>query len=189
MPSNMGLIVEFDRLILRQLARQSEELSRITNRLFINVSAASLEDKDYLQELRNILDGPLANFEVVLELTEQILLETRGCLAELHRRQGLIFAIDDFGTGFSSLQTVIELARHEASERIVRITSQMAHELQLETVAEMIETMEQRERIRELGIDLGQGYLMGIPDTVGMWLGKLNYLESKQSPDAPGFVY
>ena len=79
---------------------------------------------------------------------------------------------------------------HEASERIMRITRQMASELQLETVAEMLETVEQRERVRDIGIDLGQGYLLGVPDPVGVWQGKLNYMESMRSRDRePGFAY
>ena len=206
---DMGLIVEFDRLILRRLAHQAGELARITRRLFINVSATSLQDPDYLRELATLLEGPLAGFDVVLELTEQTLLEARELVLDLHRRHGLVFAIDDFGTGFSSLQTVIELAleggvrylkldgsltrsviTHEASERIMRITRQMASELQLETVAEMLETVEQRERVRDIGIDLGQGYLLGVPDPVGVWQGKLNYMESMRSRDRePGFAY
>lgn len=146
---------------------------------------------------------------MVLELTEQLLLESSELVLELHRQHGLVFAIDDFGTGFSSLQTVIELAleggvrylkldgslirnaaEHPASERIMRISQQMAGELQLETVAEMIETLQERDLVRDIGIDLGQGYLIGVPDPVGVWRGKLAYLEAVHGRDPTiGFAY
>lgn len=206
---DMGLIVEFDSLILRCIVQQRKQLSTLTDRLFINISASSLQDEHFLDELSEALDGPLSGFEIVLELTEQVLLDAQKLVVDLHGRHGLTFAIDDFGTGYSSLHTVIELAleggvrylkldgsltrtlsSHPASERILRITRQMASELHLETVAEMIETQEEHDRMEQLGIDLGQGYLIGIPDPVPVWVGKMNYLKARQSQNQQsGFVY
>ena len=196
----MGLATDFDRLVLQAVVRQAEALGRITSRLFINVSAGSLEDDAYLELLTGALDGPLRAFEVVLELTEQVLLARRARVAELHRAHGLVFAIDDFGTGYSTLQTVIELALEGsvrylkldgsltrdittslASQRIMQITRQMARALDLETVVEYVETFEQADRLEGMRMDFGQGYLLGVPDPVPIWLGKLNYLESKHA--------
>ncbi len=198
----MGLITDFDRLILRALARQARELREITKRLFVNVSAVSLADPAYLDDLGRALDGPLKAFEVVLELTEQVLFNCRDQVHALHEERGVLFAIDDFGTGYSSLRTVIELATegsvrylkldgsltesiltHPASEHIVRITQRMARELGLDTVAEYIETPEQQETLERLRIDLGQGFLIGIPDPVPVWKGKMNYLRSSRRAD------
>ncbi len=195
----LGLVERFDRLVLERLTRLSDELSQLTGRLFINVSALTLEDEGYIQALQQAMQGPLAGFEIVLELTEQILLENLERVYQLHEQHGLNFAIDDFGTGFSSLQTVIELAlrggiqylkidgsltnqlgSNPASEQIIRITRQMARELGLSTVVEYVETREQLQSLEAIDIDLGQGYLLGIPDPVPVWLGKLAYLRSKQ---------
>ncbi len=194
----MGLVTRFDRLVLDHLVAQAGTLSRITGRLFLNVASSSLEDQDYVRALVDALHGPLSGFEVIVELTEQVLLERRDLVSELHRTHGLHFAIDDFGTGYSTLQLVIELAlegcirylkldgsltrnltSHEASERIMHITRQMAHELGLETVVEVIETAAQLQKLRGLAMDLGQGYLLGVPDSVAVWRGKLNYLKSR----------
>ena len=196
----MGLATEFDRLVLKAVGRQAAALGRITSRLFINVSAASLEDPGYLEVLHAALAGPLQHFEVVLELTEQVLLARRARVTELHAEHGLVFAIDDFGTGYSTLQTVIELALEGsvrylkldgsltrdittsvASQRIMQITLQMARALDLETVVEYVETVEQADRLEGMRMDFGQGYLLGVPDPVPIWLGKLKYLESKHS--------
>ncbi len=194
----LGLAERFDRLVLDRLIRQSGDLRRLTRRLFLNVSALTLEDAAYIEALNSALDGPLADFEIVLELTEQILLENLELVFRLHQQHGLNFAIDDFGTGFSSLQTVIELAlkggiqylkidgsltqqlgQNPASEQIIRITQQMARELKLQTVVEYIETLDQMDTLNGIDIDFGQGYLLGIPDPVKVWLGKLAYLQSK----------
>jgi len=194
----LGLVERFDRLVLDCLVRQSEDLKQIGNRLFLNVSAQTLENPAYIEALNQAIDGPLSGFEIVLELTEQILLGNLDLIFRLHQQHGLSFAIDDFGTGFSSLQTVIELALkggiqylkidgsltqqlddNPASEQIIRITRQMAQELGLMTVVEYIETRDQLETLEGIDIDFGQGYLLGIPDPVKVWLGKLAYLRSK----------
>ncbi len=194
----LGLAPRFDTLVLRALARHADDLRHITPRLFINVAAASLEDPAYLEALRTLLEGPLAGIEVVLELTEQVILERLSRVHELHRRWGIHFAIDDFGTGYSTLQTVIQLALdggvrylkldgsltrhlhdHPANERVMHITRQMARELELETVVEFIETPQQLHTLEAMRMDLGQGFLLGLPDPIPVWRGKLTYLHTR----------
>lgn len=195
---NMGLVAEFDRLVLKAIIEQSAGLARITDRLFINASAGSLEDDGYIRALTRAMNGPLQPFQVVIELTEQVLLNSIDLIFELHSKHGLNFAIDDFGTGYASLQTVIELALRggikylkidgslvrtvatsKASEQIIRITRQMARELELETVVEYVETTHQLDKLIDMDVDFGQGYLLGVPDPVPVWQGKLNYIKSK----------
>ncbi len=193
-----GMAIDFDRLILSHIVAQAGPLRDITRRLFINVCACSLESRVYLDALVEAVKGPLRGFEVVIELTEQTLLERRELITELHREHGLHFAVDDFGTGYSTLQLVIELAlegsirylkldgsltrnvnTRSAVERIMHITRQMAHELGLETVVEVIESAAQLDKLTELKMDLGQGFLLGVPDTVAVWRGKVNYLQTR----------
>jgi len=176
----LGLVERFDQLILQRLTQLGEKLDQLTGRIFINVSSRTLEDENYIRALQEARQGPLSGLEVVLELTEQVLLENLDRVFQLHEQHGLNFAIDDFGTGFSSLQTVIELALHggiqylkidgsltnqldsnPASEQIIRITRQMARELGLSTVVEYVETREQLQQLEDIDIDLGQGYLLG----------------------------
>ncbi|RMG33632.1 MAG: EAL domain-containing protein [Gammaproteobacteria bacterium] len=193
-----GLVTDFDRLILEHIVAQAPQLRRITHRLFINVSPASLQDPDYLATLKSAIRGPLDDLEIVIELTEQVLMERRQLITELHREHGLVFAVDDFGVGYSSLQMVIELAMEgsirylkldgsltrnltesEAVQRVMQITRQMAHELGLTTVVEVIETLDQFDRLEAMRMDLGQGFLLGVPDTVPVWRGKISYLQTR----------
>src|SRR5690606_34959722 len=91
---------------------------------------------------------------------------------------GVTLSIDDFGTGYSSLAYLRTLAVHRlkidrsfvsgieanhAERVIVESTIKLAHGLGLQAVAEGIETPEQFAILRELGCDLGQGYVIAKP--------------------------
>jgi EAL domain-containing protein (putative c-di-GMP-specific phosphodiesterase class I) len=91
---------------------------------------------------------------------------------------GVLFAIDDFGTGYSSLlylkrlpvsalkvdrSFVAGLPHDVEDEAIVASTIQLGHTLNLDVIAEGVETPAQRSRLTDLGCDYGQGYLLGRP--------------------------
>ncbi len=195
----LGLIEAFDLQVLEKILEQRDQLASLTNRLFINASPHSLESAAYRDALEAAVQGPLADFDIVIELTEQILFQELELVHRLRREWGITFAIDDFGTGFSSLQSVIELAEHSTisylkldgsltvelgnkatAEKIMRIITRMAQELGMRTVIECVESERHLELASEIGLDLGQGYLLGIPDTVPSWLAKVIYLENRE---------
>jgi diguanylate cyclase (GGDEF)-like protein len=118
---------------------------------------------------------------LVLEITETALFDETGAslatIAALHRL-GVLLALDDFGTGFSSLQHLLRfpidvlkidrafisrLPEDRRARAIISSVTAMAHELDKRVVAEGIETATQLEAVRELGCDLGQGFLLGRP--------------------------
>ncbi len=118
---------------------------------------------------------------LTLEVTEGLLLEHTGeVLERLHaiRSLGISISLDDFGTGYSSLAylqrfplTSIKIDRSFVSPLedpgrepgIVRAIVEIGRALGMTTVAEGIETVAQLERLRALGCDLGQGYLLAKP--------------------------
>jgi EAL domain-containing protein (putative c-di-GMP-specific phosphodiesterase class I) len=118
---------------------------------------------------------------LALEVTESLLMENTGAVLErLHaiRSLGVTIAIDDFGTGFSSLaylqqfpmshikidrSFVIPLDDPARDSGVVRAIVEIGRSLGMATVAEGIETEAQLERLRGLGCDLGQGFLLGRP--------------------------
>jgi diguanylate cyclase (GGDEF)-like protein len=118
---------------------------------------------------------------VKLEITESALSEDPHRVAELLEHlcsTGLRFSLDDFGTGYSSLgylsrfpvQTlkvdksfVDELGQDEKKTRITSAIVTLAHSLDMDVVAEGIETDIQRERLLALGCEFGQGYLFSTP--------------------------
>ncbi|HXC42867.1 MAG TPA: EAL domain-containing protein, partial [Candidatus Dormibacteraeota bacterium] len=103
--------------------------------------------------------------------------DTTACMKRF-REAGVVLSIDDFGTGYSSLgylrQFPVDALKIDRSlisemlaDRITRDTVDLiivlGHKLKLKVIAEGIETMQQFELLRELGCDLGQGYLFSQP--------------------------
>jgi EAL domain-containing protein (putative c-di-GMP-specific phosphodiesterase class I) len=121
---------------------------------------------------------------VVLELTEHTPFpEARSLarqMANVRERGGRI-ALDDVGSGYTSIrhvlalnpefikldQTLVELAEHEARHRaMVRALAAFGAETGSEVVAEGVETPQQLEMLRELGVTLGQGFLWARPGPI-----------------------
>lgn len=148
----------------------------------INVSARQFADDNFCGQVINQFSMMGIKPETIqIELTESILLDNieRSIEKIEHMKaQGFSIALDDFGTGFASLhyltvfpldtikvdrafvENIIEDKRQYA---IARSIINLAHDLDLEVVAEGIETMEQYEILRELGCDIAQGYLFSRP--------------------------
>lgn len=97
------------------------------------------------------------------------------------RQLGVTIAIDDFGTGYSSLaylrqlpidtlkidrSFVMDADRNEEDAQIVRTILALGHSLNLNVVAEGIESKQQAELLRSLGCQIAQGYFFAKPLTV-----------------------
>jgi EAL domain-containing protein (putative c-di-GMP-specific phosphodiesterase class I) len=133
------------------------------------------------QWLQHLQDNGIAGHELVLEITEGILIHHRPDVARKLaslRQAGITVAIDDFGTGYSSLSYikrfdidvlkidqsfVRDMATDFSSQALVEAMIVMAHKLDLTVVAEGIETAAQRDLLLALGCDYGQGYLFSRP--------------------------
>lgn len=143
----------------------------------INVSGrqfAELRFLDILEECRARHQVDPRNIK--LELTERVMMEGPHALYTLQqcRDLGYQLAIDDFGTGFSSLQYlaqmpltdlkidrsfVIKMLDDAKSLSIIKSLIYMADLLGLRLIAEGIETVEQRDLLRGLNVEMGQGWL------------------------------
>jgi diguanylate cyclase (GGDEF)-like protein/PAS domain S-box-containing protein len=148
----------------------------------VNVSARQFRDPGFVGGVRRVLaESGLAPSALMLELTESVLLRRderiHADLMEL-RAVGVNLAIDDFGTGYSSLSYLRELPidvlkidksfvdgigiseqRLALVEGIIRI----ARTLDLNVIAEGIETEIQRDLLVSMGCQFGQGYLLAMP--------------------------
>ncbi|MBS1228616.1 MAG: diguanylate cyclase [Proteobacteria bacterium] len=151
-------------------------------RMSINVSPAVLDNGDFSRRLEGTLKKyaiPHENFEI--EITENIFVGDRqkvsDCLLRISQK-GIRIAIDDFGTQYSSLSYlrylpvstlkidqsfVREIDRVDDSSPIVRAIIAIAAGLNLNVVAEGVETEVQAEFLRRLGCREMQGYLYGRP--------------------------
>lgn len=151
-------------------------------RIAVNLSGRSFGSYDICAVVADVLaETGLAPERLELEITETVLLENRTQAEEILRRLnriGVRTAIDDFGTGYSSLsylksfpiqslkidRSFIADVEDEGNDAaIVRAIVAMADTLDLETIAEGIESPAQAQFLRELDCDLGQGYLYSKP--------------------------
>jgi EAL domain-containing protein (putative c-di-GMP-specific phosphodiesterase class I) len=143
----------------------------------VNIATMQLSAPDFCDHIAQCLaDSGLPGAGLILELTESSLVSdkanTRAVLERL-RELGVWVRIDDFGTGYSALAYLHELpvsgikldrswfrVIDESAEQreIVRAIVALAHHMDLDVVAEGIETMSQLQRAREFGCDFAQGY-------------------------------
>jgi diguanylate cyclase (GGDEF)-like protein/PAS domain S-box-containing protein len=146
----------------------------------INLSARQLDDDSLPGNVAMALTRTNTPANLLwVEVTESAL-ATAGSFPTLAalRDLGVHIAIDDFGTGWSSLHRLSEfqfdmlkidrsftskLAPGNRTEHMVRATVVMAHALGMVTVAEGVETTEQRDLLTAMGCDIAQGYLFARP--------------------------
>jgi EAL domain-containing protein (putative c-di-GMP-specific phosphodiesterase class I)/AmiR/NasT family two-component response regulator len=179
-----GLAQRLTDLMLEQAClwkrRWDEEGLRL--HLSVNVSPSTLADPaaaDHYQQM--VQDHGVDPREVVLEITESSLMADAarglGVLARL-RLKGFGLSIDDFGTGYSSLAQLSQIpftelkidqgfvsgAHTEPRKRaVIEASLDLARKLQLDVVAEGVETIEDWQMLAELGCGMAQGYLIAKP--------------------------
>jgi diguanylate cyclase (GGDEF)-like protein/PAS domain S-box-containing protein len=152
--------------------------------MHVNISGKDLAQPNFVPHVLDVLQRHgLPPRLLVLEITESTLMEHREvALAALHAlgRTGVKVGIDDFGTGYSSLaylstlpfdclkidrSFVIGMDKSPQNVEIVRAIVSLGRTLNKQVVAEGIETHEQLRQLRDLGANIGQGYLMSRPLT------------------------
>ena len=173
-----GLISEIDRWVIRRAVA----VAALGTPAEFNLSARSIADPAILLELETALAESGADpGRLVVEITETALMaapENGRAFAARIQELGCRLALDDFGTGFSSLsylkhlpadhlkidiEFVRELAVSATDQRVVRGIVGLAREFDQLTIAEGVEDEAALLKLRELGVDMAQGYLLGAP--------------------------
>lgn len=150
--------------------------------LSVNVSARQFRQDGFAELVVRLLqDTGAPAHRLELELTESLVLEdVEDSIAKMHRLRvkGVRFAVDDFGTGYSSLSYLTRLPLHRlkidksfvhhlgeshSDDVVVQTILGMARNLELEVVAEGVETEAQRTVLAQLQCPAFQGYLFGVP--------------------------
>ena len=150
--------------------------------LSVNVSAKQLRQADFVEQVKSVLQRHAVNpNRLKLELTESMLLDNNGDIISMMNALndiGVRFSLDDFGTGYSSLQYlkqlpldqlkidrsfVRDLADDYSDRAIVRTIIAMAQSLNLDVIAEGVETEAQLLLLKNKGCSNFQGFLFGMP--------------------------
>jgi EAL domain-containing protein (putative c-di-GMP-specific phosphodiesterase class I) len=173
-----GLIVPLGWRVLDHALRRLKHRPDLS--IAVNVSARQLSEADFVPRLTELVKS-VPRGSLTLEITESLLIDdperiatTLGALDEV----GVRIALDDFGTGYSSLSILSVLPIHQLkidrsfvsglgerpeSEALVSGIINLGHGLELEVVAEGVETVQQALRLERLDCDYAQGFLFGRP--------------------------
>ncbi len=179
-----GMIIEVGQWALAEAARvyalwRTQGLA--ARRIAVNVSSIQLRRWEFVDYVKALLSKHAPEVGIDIEITESMVMQdierSTDILGAL-RDAGVGIAMDDFGTGYSSLSYLARLpidtlkidrsfvstmsARKDHVEVAAAIIS-MARAMDLKTVAEGVETLEQREMLASLGCDQIQGYLISRP--------------------------
>ncbi len=183
----IGLILPINRQLLRDACQQLRQWHTLFPAnpplaIGVNITAKQFAQADLASQIGEILQQTGTDPSWVdLEITENIAMADASrsavVLSEL-KALGVHLSIDDFGTGYSSLSRLqrfpvdtLKIDRAFISSmdsdpetgEIVRIIAMLARNLGLKVVAEGIERKEQMDMLKELGCEVGQGYLFSKP--------------------------
>ncbi|WP_404343888.1 EAL domain-containing protein [Vreelandella venusta] len=184
-----GLINDVGEWVLEEACQQlaywapSPQLSRLT--ISVNISPLQFRDADFLSRVEQVFlrtQAPLAQLK--LEVTESLFVEARDDARDKMlslKALGVRFSLDDFGTGYSSLAYLAQLPldqlkidqsfvqqvlESKANAAIVESTIALAKSLNLDIIAEGVETQAQQAWLMAHGCHAFQGYLFGRPAPV-----------------------
>lgn len=182
-----GMIVQIGEWVLSAACRQAkkwQQESQLALPIAVNVSAVQLNHPGFCATLERILENTCLDPKYLeIELTESVLLGHQDLTFQVFRdleALGIGIVIDDFGTGYSSLSYlkqfpvrklkidrsfVREIDTDGDSVAITAAVIHMAKCLQIEAIAEGVETQAQLSRLRAMACDHVQGFLLGEPMT------------------------
>lgn len=202
----LGLIRDIDRWVARRAIRLlalAQEESRDVQ-FAINLSGCAFSDAALLDVIRGEFDATGASPErLIIEITETTAIaDIEGALRFILslKKIGCRFSIDDFGSGASSYyylkhlpvdflkidgSLVIGMTTDSADAYFVQAIIEMCRGLKIRTVAEYVENEHVLDAINQVGVDFVQGYFVGMPEPLDVYLGD-RFAESTHAwEDAP----
>lgn len=186
---------------LRQLRPHAATLAEYPAVFTLNCSGQSLTGDDFTDFFcAQVRESGLSPGALCVELTESAAIghiKHAEAMMRRLRALGCNVALDDFGTGLSSLaylrslpigmlkidgSFVRDVATDPRAESMIATITQLAHSLNLSTVAEYVETEEIRTRIAALGVDYGQGFAIARPQPLSEVLAELPLYVAAANP-------
>ncbi|MEE4245228.1 MAG: EAL domain-containing protein [Kangiellaceae bacterium] len=186
----IGLMPELGRFIIRRSLQEMGELQRKLRRDFkvsINVSVKQFIEVSFGSFLLNEIDkAGLANVGVKIEVTESLFAEELNYILTILKAlktKGVSIALDDFGTGYSSLSMLRQLPidelkidrsfvdamiKKDENRELVKVIIELAQTFGMYTLAEGVETAEQRDMLAGFGCSFYQGFYYSKPLPVSM---------------------
>ncbi|MFJ7825658.1 EAL domain-containing protein [Psychrobacillus sp. NPDC096623] len=181
-----GLINEIGQFMLEKSCEQAAiwEQKGIPIKVSFNSSIREFRDKNMVRTIRKVLEKYKCSPQLIqIEFTEKFALEAeaeKAIVQQIQKLQqdGIVFVLDDFGTGYASLRYlqmlpigklkidksfISSITQQEKLEKLVQGLVQFGQSLNLQVVAEGVETAEQFEILKRVGCDAVQGYYVSLP--------------------------
>ena len=190
-----GLVSRLDTVALKLTCRQMAQWAAkypMANELYVSANKVPKNFPQFVQQIREIVASTgLPPGLLVVEVVENALLDDAdGALQAIEalKDMGVRVAIDDFGTGYSSLSYLTQfrpttlkidrafvslLPEDQATASVVQAITEMALALNINVIAEGVETWEQAEVLHRMGVPYFQGYLFAKPrpaEEIETWL-------------------
>jgi EAL domain-containing protein (putative c-di-GMP-specific phosphodiesterase class I)/GGDEF domain-containing protein/CHASE1-domain containing sensor protein len=193
-----GLIVPLGEWVLRRACDDATSWPADT-KVAVNLSPVQFKQADLFDVIQSALrNSGLPPTRLEIELTESVLLERvveNHAFMQKLKRIGISLALDDFGTGYSSLSCLTafpfdkikidksfigNLTNDHKSSAIISSIVTLARGLDMSVTAEGVETRQQFEKLRTLGVNFAQGYLLGRPAPINGLESQLRSNHSRQ---------
>jgi len=161
-----------------------KNMAKCNNTFSINISYLDIKDSEFIQRLEDkILEYNIAN-RVVFEIIESDILDDMDIVLAFvtrFKKHNVRIAIDDFGSGYSNFSYIIQLnpdyikidgslienmLEDKKIYILVKSIIDLAHEIDIEVIAEFISSQELYNALHELGVDAMQGYYLGKPNRI-----------------------
>lgn len=201
---DLGLIINLGDQILERtfqdiISFQNRNYFSEQDKISINISGLQLGEPRFIEKIsEKLLAVNLAPSNIELEVTERCLVQEDLVDVLWHlRKQGFTISVDDFGTGYSSLYYLaalpIDVLKIDAAfvaklladnkyAEIVKTIIDLGHTLNLEIVAEGVESVAQAKRLIQMGCDQLQGFWLAEPKNyhnINTWLEDIKDLDYK----------
>ena len=199
-----GIIVPVGRWVLQTACIQTKrwhDMGFADLFVAVNLSARQLNEPDFEQMVVDVVNASgLPPENLRLEVTESSVIQNpEVCIAKMRnlRAKGITFSIDDFGIGYSSLgylkrfpidtlkidrSFISDAMNNKGDQEIIKTIIAMARSLNIDAVAEGVETQDQKDFLASHGCHSMQGFLFAHPVPVNQFK---NLLEHQRRPTAP----
>ncbi len=178
-----GMITEFDIAMARKCVEWLRKNKSDRVSLAVNISGRSVDSEEYAKQLHELLDQDswLKDF-ILFEITESARvadLQRANNFTQALRQKGFHVCLDDFGAGAASFQYLsvleVDVVKLDGSavknaqsapkgRAFMKALTTLCKTMKVETIAEMIDTKDTLEFVRDCGVDYVQGWLFGKPD-------------------------
>jgi len=178
-----GLISEFDIAMARKCVEWLRKNRSDRVSIAVNISGMSVDNAEYARQLHELLDGDSwLNKFLVFEITESARvadLKKANEFVQALRKKGFHVCLDDFGAGAASFQYLsvleVDVVKLDGSavknamsapkgRAFLKALTTLCKTMEVETIAEMVDTKETLEFVRDCGVEYVQGWLFGKPD-------------------------